>query len=97
MEKVAEIIVAHHENYDGSGYPRGLKGVEIPVCARIISVADLYDAMSSDRPYRKGLSQEVIFEEMRRVAGRQLDPDIVRVFTENKDRIFKEDKSLSFS
>ena len=97
MERVAEIIVAHHENYDGSGYPRGLKGVEIPVCARIISVADLYDAMSSDRPYRKGLSQEVIFEEMRRVAGRQLDPDIVRVFTENKDRIFKEDKSLSFS
>lgn len=84
MDKVASIIVAHHENYDGSGYPRGRSGDQIPVAARIISVADIYDAMRSDRPYRKGLSNEVIIEEMKRVSGTQLDPKIVEVFLENK-------------
>jgi putative two-component system response regulator len=84
MEQVASIVVAHHENFDGSGYPRSLPGVEIPVEARIIAVADLYDAMSSDRPYRKGLALEVVIEEMERVAGTQLDPGLVRLFIDNK-------------
>jgi len=84
MEDVARVTVAHHENYDGSGYPRGLKGEEIPLSARIIAVADIYDAMASDRPYRKGLPFEVISAEMRKVAGRQLDPAIVELFIEKK-------------
>ncbi len=84
MEPVAKIIVAHHENFNGSGYPRGLKGDEIPLLARIISVADIYDAMSSDRPYRKGLPLDTILKEMKRVAGTQLDPELVNMFIENR-------------
>lgn len=84
MEPVAKIIVAHHENYDGTGYPRALKGPEIPYSARIISVVDLYDAMVSDRPYRKGLALDVILAEMKKVAGRQLDPDLVNLFIEHR-------------
>lgn len=88
MEPVSRIVVAHHENFDGSGYPKGLKGSEIPLQARIIAVADLFDAMTSDRPYRKGLSLEIAIEEMSRVAGAQLDPDIVNIFIKNKVYLF---------
>ncbi len=89
MEPVAAVIAAHHENFDGSGYPGNLKGDEIPLSSRIIAVADIYDAMSSDRPYRKGLPLEVVLEEMQRVSGTQLDPDIVRLFIENTLYLFK--------
>lgn len=75
-------IYAHHERYDGKGYPAGLKGEEIPLGARIIAAADLYDAMISDRAYRKGLSREVVIGELKKVAGTQLDPEIVKVFVE---------------
>lgn len=84
MEPVSRIIGAHHENYNGTGYPRGLKGEDIPVEARIIAVADLYDAMRSDRPYRKGLPLSTVLEEMKRVAGTQLDPALVDLFMENR-------------
>ena len=87
MESVAEIVVSHHENFDGSGYPRGLSGEDIPLGARIISAADLYDAMSNDRPYRKGIAREHIVAEMRRVSGTQLDPGIVDLFLANMDEI----------
>lgn len=70
----------HHEKYDGSGYPEGLKGDTIPVIARIISVADTFDAMTTDRPYRKGLSAEAALEELGRYAGTQFDPDVVNAF-----------------
>lgn len=83
MEFVATIIGSHHENYDGTGYPRRKKGDDIPLEARIIAVADIYDAMRSDRPYRKGLALEVVLEEMRRVAGTQLDPALVDLFIAN--------------
>ncbi|MFQ5465053.1 MAG: HD domain-containing phosphohydrolase [Thermodesulfobacteriota bacterium] len=89
MEEVAAIIGAHHENFDGSGYPNGLAGGEIPIEARIIAVADLFDAMSSDRPYRKGLSIEAVLSEMESVAGTQLDPEIVKLFIFNKIYLFK--------
>jgi response regulator RpfG family c-di-GMP phosphodiesterase len=87
MKQVAIVIGAHHENFDGSGYPRGLKGSEIPIIARIIAVADTFDAMSSDRPYRKGLSLEFVIGELKRVSGTQLDPQIVEVFVENKESL----------
>ncbi len=80
LEEVARVTAAHHEHYGGGGYPRGIKGPDIPIGARIIAVADIYDAMASDRPYRKGLPVDAIFTEMRKVAGSQLDPAIVELF-----------------
>ncbi|MFQ5735825.1 MAG: HD domain-containing phosphohydrolase [Thermodesulfobacteriota bacterium] len=89
MEPVASIIASHHENFDGTGYPNGLKGAEIPFGSRIIAVADIYDAMTTDRPYRKGLPLDVVLREMHSVAGTQLDPEIVDLFIENKLYLFK--------
>ncbi|MBI5469235.1 MAG: response regulator [Deltaproteobacteria bacterium] len=90
MEMVAGIIAAHHENFDGSGYPAGLKGEGIPLHSRIIAVADMCDAMASDRPYRKGRPPEAILEELKRAAGTQLDPHIARLFIENKLYLYKD-------
>ncbi|MDX9872768.1 MAG: HD domain-containing protein [Clostridia bacterium] len=70
----------HHEKYDGTGYFERLKGAEIPLEARIISVADAYDAMTTDRPYRKGLDHAVALEEVKRCAGSQFDPEVVAGF-----------------
>jgi len=70
----------HHEWYNGMGYPDGLKGEEIPLAARILAVADAYDAMTADRPYRKGLSRTEALERLRNAAGEQFDPDIVEIF-----------------
>jgi HD-GYP domain-containing protein (c-di-GMP phosphodiesterase class II) len=72
----------HHENYDGSGYPEGLKGEQIPLIASIIAVADTFDAMTTDRPYRHGLSKQQAIEEIKRVSGKQLNPEIVSIFIE---------------
>ena len=76
---VAEVARSHHERYDGKGYPDGLKGEEIPVQARIVAVADSYDAMSSRRIYRDALTREQILEELRENSGTQFDPEIARV------------------
>jgi len=78
--QLAEYVLAHHERWDGNGYPKGLKGQSIPLVARIIAVADSYDAMTSDRPYRKALSREFAMQEITRNSGTQFDPDIVSVF-----------------
>jgi len=72
----------HHERWDGAGYPLGMKGQEIPIIARIISVADTYDAMTSDRAYRRALPHEVAANEVDRCAGSQFDPDVAREFNE---------------
>ncbi|MDD3367934.1 MAG: HD domain-containing protein [Lachnospiraceae bacterium] len=72
----------HHERYDGKGYPTGLKGKDIPLCARIICVADSFDAMNSNRCYRKHLTEENIITELTENAGKQFDPDIVPVMIE---------------
>ena len=71
------VIYHHHEKYNGGGYPDGLKEKDIPLCARIIGVADAYDAMDSDRPYRKKLSKEKILKEFTEQSGKQFDPQIV--------------------
>lgn len=72
----------HHERYDGRGYPDQLKGEEIPLFSRIILISDTFDAMTSTRSYRKGLSYQVAFEELRQCAGTQFDPQLVEVFIE---------------
>jgi putative nucleotidyltransferase with HDIG domain len=80
LKAAAEIVYSHQEHFDGSGYPRGLSGEEIPVGARIFAIADTLDAMTSDRPYRKATSFEAAQEEISRCAGRQFDAKIVEVF-----------------
>ena len=73
-------MMHHHERPDGRGYPDGLKDGEIPIIARIISVADTYDAMTTDRPYRKGLSNQTAIDEIKRYAGSQFDKDVAMAF-----------------
>ncbi|PYQ13743.1 MAG: two-component system response regulator [Acidobacteria bacterium] len=80
LEKSLPIVIAHQERYDGSGYPRGLKGEEIPLGARIFAVVDTLDAMTSDRPYRRALSYETARQEIIRNSGIQFDPSVVEVF-----------------
>ena len=74
------VIISHHERYDGFGYPRGIRGEKIPVLGRIISIADSFDAMTTDRPYRKGLSLEQAIYELNKHKGHQFDPHLVEIF-----------------
>jgi HD-GYP domain-containing protein (c-di-GMP phosphodiesterase class II) len=76
------IVELHHENWDGTGYPLALSGKTVPVSARIVHVVDAYDAMTSDRPYRRGMSHEEAMEVLARFAGSQFDPEVVNVFAE---------------
>jgi HD-GYP domain-containing protein (c-di-GMP phosphodiesterase class II) len=81
VEPIAEWVLHHHERWDGDGYPDRLRGDEIPLGARIIFVADAYDAMTSERVYRKPLSPREALEELERCAGSQFDPAIVSAFS----------------
>ena len=86
--KVAhDIILYHHEKWDGTGYPTGLKGNKIPLCARIMAVADVYDALRSKRSYKESFSKEKSRKIIAEGAGVHFDPDIVRVFQEHIDEI----------
>ncbi len=87
----AELVRAHHENFDGSGYPHGLAGEAIPLPARVFAVADAYDAMTSDRPYRRARSHRAALIELRRFAGSQFDPDVVGAFLAVADRFARPD------
>lgn len=80
-----DIIMCHHERWDGTGYPNNLARDEIPISSRAFSVADAYDAMTSDRPYRSALSHDVALETIRTGAGSVYDPDVVEVFIDLKD------------
>jgi putative nucleotidyltransferase with HDIG domain len=90
LAEAAEIVYAHQERYDGTGYPRGLKGEEIPLGSRIFSIADTLDAMTSDRPYRPAQSFQAARVEIEKWAGRQFDPQIVRVFLEMPENIWED-------
>ena len=87
LEGAARVVAQHHEKWDGSGYPLGLKAEEIDVCARIFSVADAFDAITSDRVYREGRSYEAAVAELDKWAGKQFDPRVVEAF----HRVPKED------
>ncbi len=80
FSELADYVLAHHEKWDGSGYPKGLKGEEIPFQARIIAVADAYDAMTSERSYRKSLNKEKVITELDKYSGTQFDPQIIDIF-----------------
>ena len=94
FEKVARNAKHHHERYDGRGYPDQLKAEEIPVYARIILIADTFDAMTSTRVYRKGLPHEVAFNELVEFSGSQFDPGLVKHFIKGmrKEQAKNEDK-----
>jgi HD-GYP domain-containing protein (c-di-GMP phosphodiesterase class II) len=81
-EDVADAVLSHHEQMDGEGYPRGLAGDDIPLFARVVLVADAYDAMVSDRPHRASMTSEEALSELRAHAGSRFDPDVVRAMIE---------------
>lgn len=80
FEQVATYAKHHHERYDGRGYPDQLKGEEIPLFSRIVLIADTFDAMTSSRPYRKRLSYQIAFDELKKFSGSQFDPHLVDIF-----------------
>jgi putative nucleotidyltransferase with HDIG domain len=82
LREAIPYVLYHHERWDGTGYPSGKRGEEIPVEARVLAIADAFDAMTSDRPYRSALSREEALAEVERCAGTQFDPKIARVFLE---------------
>jgi HD-GYP domain-containing protein (c-di-GMP phosphodiesterase class II) len=79
-------IVHHHERFDGTGYPDGIRGEDIPLESRILSIADSYDAMTSARPYKATLTAEEAISEIKKCAGTQFDPKLVKVFCEIIDQ-----------
>jgi len=82
--KVSSIIAhEHHEKYDGTGYPRGIKGEQISIYARITALADVFDALGSDRCYKKAWEDEKIFEMIKNESGKQFDPKLVYIFFDN--------------
>ncbi len=95
LQEAGEIILCHHERYDGGGYPRGLRGEEIPLAARIFALADTYDALTSDRPYRKAGSHAAAVREIKGNAGTQFDPRVVEAFLEAGRKGLIEDKAFS--
>ena len=90
LAEAAEIVYTHQEHYDGSGYPRGLAGSQIPIGARIFAIADTLDAITSDRPYRKGRSFDAAREEILRCSGTQFDPAVVEVFLKIPTELWQE-------
>src|SRR6202451_4036353 len=90
LAEASEIVYSHQERYDGTGYPRGLKGMEIPLGARLFSIADTLDAIINDRPYRPAQSLEAARAEIKKWSGRQFDPEAVKIFLEMPDKIWED-------
>ena len=82
LRRSIDIPYGHHERWDGSGYPQGLRGMQIPLAARIFAAIDIWDALLSDRPYRPAWSQEKVLAYLKEQAGVQLDPEVVERFLE---------------
>ena len=84
LKRALDIPYCHHEKWDGSGYPRGLRGDEIPLPARMFAVVDVFDALTSDRPYRKALPHEEAYRYIQEQAGKHFDPQVVKIFVESR-------------
>lgn len=97
LEKVKDIVLYHHENYDGTGYPKGLKGEEIPLGARILSIVDIFDALTSQRSYRKSLSFEEAIKILKDLSGTKLDPKLVEKIIPILEKYYEFIKNLTFS
>jgi HD-GYP domain-containing protein (c-di-GMP phosphodiesterase class II) len=82
LSHIAYAILTHHEHYNGGGYPKGLRGTRIPRISRILAIADAFDVMTHDRPYKTAISKHQAMEELQRCSGSQFDPDLVRLFLE---------------
>jgi HD-GYP domain-containing protein (c-di-GMP phosphodiesterase class II) len=80
LRPALDIPFGHHEKWDGTGYPRGLKGEQIPLAARLFAVVDVWDALQSDRPYRKAWPEEKVLEHIKAGSGTHFDPEVVKVF-----------------
>jgi len=91
LRSAGAIILYHQEWYNGAGYPEGLAGEEIPLGARVVQIIDAWDAMTSDRPYRKAMSRAAAITELRRQAGTQFDPKLAELFLRVIDRLERED------
>jgi putative two-component system response regulator len=89
LRQSLDIPYSHHEKWDGTGYPRGLAGEQIPLAARIFAIVDVWDALTSDRPYRKGWSKQKALKHIREQSGKHFDPRVVDAFLE----IFGNEKS----
>jgi HD-GYP domain-containing protein (c-di-GMP phosphodiesterase class II) len=87
LDEVLPVVLHHHEQWDGRGYPQGLAGESIPLLARIVAVADSFDAMGSDRPYRQGMSDEKLDAILRDGSGKQWDAQVVEAFFRARDAI----------
>jgi HD-GYP domain-containing protein (c-di-GMP phosphodiesterase class II) len=95
LQEAGEIILSHHERYDGGGYPHGLKGEETPLAAHVFAVAEGYDAITSSKPYRKAGSHTSAVEEIKDNAGSQFDPKVVEAFLEANCKGLIESKAFS--
>jgi HD-GYP domain-containing protein (c-di-GMP phosphodiesterase class II) len=93
LSSAAQIVLTHQECYDGTGYPQGLVGGEIPLGARIFAIADTLDAIMSDRPYRHGRPYSVARAEIERESGKQFDPEVVTVFLSNSEETWQKIRS----
>ena len=82
LKPISEAVLSHYEWYNGSGYPRGIKGEDIPILSRISFLINSYDAMTKDRPYRKKMTKKEIIRELKKYRGVQFDPTIVNIFLE---------------
>lgn len=91
--EIVPAVICHHERYDGKGYPRGLKGYNIPLEGRILAIVDAFDAMITDRPYRKGLNYDMIIEELKKGSGTQFDPELLVSFYPILEEDFKKKDS----
>ncbi len=89
LETARQIAIGHHEKWDGTGYPHGVKGTKIPLVARISALADVFDALTSIRPYKKAWSVDSAMAEIKRSSGTHFDPDLVKIFVESLDEIEK--------
>lgn len=90
LKEPAEIVHSHHENFDGSGYPRGLKGEEIPLGARITAIANALDTITSDQPYRAARPFSAAIDEIQRCSGSQFDPEITKVLLKMPENIWSD-------